>query len=66
MTHIQGKGYRIWTNVTLDRIDNDRGYTRNNIRLVCRAVNYMKAGMTDREMFQWAALILNGPAAKKP
>lgn len=61
LTHIQGKGFRIWTNVTLDRIDNDRGYARDNIRLVCRAVNYMKAAMTDAEMFEWASRILNGP-----
>jgi hypothetical protein len=45
--------------VTIDRIDNDRGYARDNIRLVCRAVNYMKAAMTDDEMRHWCTLILN-------
>jgi len=64
MTHIQGSGFRVWTNVTVDRINPDEGYKLNNIRLVCRAVNYMKAAMTDQEMMQWAALILNGPLAQ--
>lgn len=63
LTHIQGQGFRVWTNVTIDRIDNDRGYSKDNIRLVCRAVNYMKAAMSDDEMLRWASLILNGPLA---
>ena len=65
LTHIQGKGYRIWTNVTVDRIDPDNGYVRDNIRLVCRAVNYMKAAMTDDDMIKWAQLILSGPVASQ-
>ncbi len=65
LTHIQGQGFRIWTNVTLDRIDNDRGYARDNIRLVCRAVNYMKAAMSDEDLLKWAAMILNGPLANR-
>lgn len=63
LTHIQGKGFRVWTNVTLDRINNDRGYVRDNIRLVCRAANYMKAGMSDTEMVEWAQAIIKGPIA---
>lgn len=59
MTHVQGAGRRIWTNVTVDRIDPDVGYVEGNVRLVCKAVNYMKNAMSDAEMFQWAALILN-------
>lgn len=65
MTRQQGAGRKIFTNVSIDRIDNDFGYTPDNIRLVCKAVNYMKHSMTDREMMQWAAMILNGPLATK-
>ncbi len=65
LTHIQGSGFRVWTNVTVDRTDPDKGYTRDNIRLVCRAVNYMKAALSDEEMLKWAALILNGPLANQ-
>lgn len=61
MTHIQGQGRKIWTNVTVDRVDCEIGYVADNCRLVCRAVNYMKNAMTDKEMLQWCALILNGP-----
>lgn len=61
MTHIQGEGFRVWTNVTIDRINPDIGYVIENTRLVCRAVNYMKAAMTDEQMFQWCRAILNGP-----
>lgn len=64
MTMQQGAGRKIFTNVSIDRIDNDFGYTPDNVRLVCKAVNYMKHSMTDQEMMQWAALILNGPLAQ--
>ncbi len=65
MTHIQGEGYGVMTNVTIDRIDNSIGYVPDNVRLVCRAVNYMKASMSDAEMVQWAAMILRGPIGNK-
>lgn len=64
LTHIQGAGRNVWTNVTVDRIDPERGYEIDNIRLVCRAVNYMKAAMSDHEMLYWAFLILNGPLSR--
>lgn len=64
MTHLLGHGMRMLTNVTIDRIDSDKGYTEDNIRLACKAANWMKNQMTDRELLQWAALILNGPLAK--
>jgi len=60
MTHVRGKGYLIMTNVSVDRIDNTRGYARDNIRLVCRAVNCMKSNMTDDELLQWSALVVRG------
>lgn len=60
MTHVQGQGHRIMTNVTVDRIDNDKGYMEGNIRLVCKAVNLMKSMMTDRELVEWSALVVQG------
>jgi len=41
MTYIFNGG-RIPTNVSIDRIDSSRGYTIDNIQLVCMAVNQMK------------------------
>lgn len=64
MTHIKGIGY-VATNVSVDRIHNDRGYERDNVRLVCRVVNFMKNTMSDREMMQWSALVLNGHLASE-
>ncbi len=51
------------SNVSLDRIDNRGGYTVGNMRLVCRAVNYAKNAMSDKEMVEWAKAIANGPIA---
>lgn len=63
MTYLMAQG-EVYTNVSIDRIDSEFGYIPDNIRLVCKAVNLMKHRMTDKELFQWAALILNGPLAK--
>ena len=41
MTTIAGKG-RIPTNVSIDRIDNDKGYEKDNVHLVCLWANTAK------------------------
>lgn len=41
MTHITGHG-RVATNISIDRIDSDKGYIEGNIQLVCHAVNIAK------------------------
>ncbi|MBV30860.1 MAG: hypothetical protein CL504_09515 [Actinobacteria bacterium] len=38
--------------ISIDRLDNDKGYTDDNIRLVCRRVNLMRNNLTT-EMFDW-------------
>lgn len=38
---------------SIDRIDSNGGYTKDNIRLVCWAVNQMKADRTDEEFKFW-------------
>lgn len=38
---------------SLDRIDSSKGYTEDNVRLVCWAVNQMKADRTDEEFKFW-------------
>lgn len=64
MTYIAAQG-SVGTNVSIDRIDSRFGYIPDNIRLVCKAINLMKHEMTDKELLQWAALILQGPLATK-
>lgn len=39
--------------VSLDRIDSSKGYTKENVRLVCWAVNQMKADRTEEEFAFW-------------
>lgn len=38
----------------LDRIDNSKGYTPDNIQVICHLANQMKASATPREMLKFA------------
>lgn len=64
MTALRGMGHAVQTNVSIDRIDSNGGYTLDNIRLVCKAVNVMKYVLSDAELLEWASRILNGPLNK--
>lgn len=47
--------------LSIDRIDSAKNYTRDNIQLVCQAVNYMKGTMSNDEFRFWCAkVVLNG------
>lgn len=50
-------GARRGTNISIDRIDSDNGYTPDNIRLVCDRVNKMKSNMTDGDLYFWCAVL---------
>ena len=56
MTHEVGKG-RVYTNISIDRIDPSRGYEEGNIQLVCVIVNIMKSGMSVEALINWCRLI---------
>jgi len=43
-------GDEYWKSISLDRIDSSKGYTEDNVQLVCTGVNYMKKDMSD-ELF---------------
>ena len=58
--HRDGSGKRIPTNVSIDRINNKKGYTKNNVRLVCWCVNKMKHTMSDDELMLWVNRIYDG------
>lgn len=61
MTHYRdGSGKKIATNVSIDRINNKKGYTKNNVRLVCWCVNKMKHTMSDDELMLWVNRIYDG------
>ena len=38
--------------ISIDRIDNDKGYTKDNVKLVCFRANVMRNELT-LEMFNW-------------
>ena len=38
--------------VSIDRIDNGKGYTIDNVQLTCRGVNYMKNRWTDEQAME--------------
>lgn len=63
MTHRWG-GNPPLTNVSIDRIDSDIGYVRENVRLVCKAVNLMKHEMSQQDLEFWSLAILEGTSPK--
>lgn len=63
LTNIRGSG-RIPTNISIDRIDNNFGYTKKNVQLVCSIVNKMKSEYTEEQLLWWCSKILE-KAGKK-
>jgi len=43
---------------SLDRIDNEKGYIKGNVRFVCLGINYMKNRRADSEVFELLDKIL--------
>ena len=57
MTHIKdGSGYHL-TNISIDRIDNEKGYTKENVCLVCLAINMMKYTLDLDDLIDWCKLV---------
>lgn len=56
LTHILGKG-KIHTNISLDRIDNSKGYIKGNIQLTTRVINIMKNDSTESEFINLCKLV---------
>lgn len=49
------KGYM--NSISIDRIDNNKGYIRGNIQLVCKSINHMKNIHTNEECKEFIKLI---------
>jgi hypothetical protein len=62
MTHTAGGG-RNPSNISIDRIDNSKGYERDNVQLVCHLVNTMKTHYTVETLIEWCGHVVN---ANKP
>jgi len=48
---------RVWTNVSVDRVDSSRGYDVNNVQLVCLAANLMKNNLPQEDFVRWCRVI---------
>lgn len=57
MTYFIDSG-RIFTNLSIDQINPHLGYTKDNIQLVCMAVNQMKSDMSIDELYMFCEAIL--------
>lgn len=49
MTHTKGKGTHYFSNLSVDRIDSNLGYIKNNVQLVCMWSNGAKGTFTMEE-----------------
>ncbi len=59
-------GVRDFLSPSFDRIDNSKGYTKDNVRCVCWGYNLVKNAFTDRDVESLAlSLVLNNMASKQ-
>lgn len=58
MTYIFFNG-RTPTNVSIDRILPEKGYTMDNIQLVCMACNQMKNDLIEEQLYEFCKKIVN-------
>jgi hypothetical protein len=64
MTWHQGKIQP--TSISIDRIDNSKGYIPGNVRLVCVVVNAFKSTQTDSELYEFAKQLVENMAKTQP
>lgn len=57
ITKILGEG-KVWTNASLDRIDNSKGYEKENIEVISLQANIMKHQATPEQLIIFAKSIL--------
>jgi hypothetical protein len=57
MTYFAGNG-RVYTNISLDRVDSTKGYVRGNVQFVCDIVNRMKSDLAQDAFLGWCRTIV--------
>jgi len=60
MTHeVKSNGGKpLHTNISIDRLDTDKGYSPDNVRLVCWIANVMRRDLTTEAFVGWCRLIV--------
>lgn len=56
LTHVLGEG-NINTNMSLDRIDSNKGYTKDNVQLTLRIINTMKSNLKEIDFLNFCKLV---------
>ena len=59
LTCILVRGIKTTTNASLDRINPKSGYTKDNIQLVCVAINRLRCDMSVNEFYEWCKRVTN-------
>lgn len=57
LTYIVGKK-KVHTNISIDRINSAKGYTKDNVQLVCYMANSMKNSLSPEELVDWCLCII--------
>lgn len=60
MTYKNGSGYNP-NNISIDRINNNKGYDKDNIQLVCAWANLAKHVVNHKEFIQYCKLVSKNP-----
>jgi hypothetical protein len=58
MTYIINNGKSIY-NISVDRIKSNKGYTKDNVQLVCNQINTMKNSLEDEDFLFFCKTIVN-------
>lgn len=65
LTKIQGQG-RVWSNASIDRKDNLKGYTPENIEIISCLANTMKNCASPEQLKKFAVNVLGRLSSSKP
>jgi hypothetical protein len=56
--YVKFKGQQEQT-MSLDRIDNNKGYVEDNVQWVHKILQPIKMGMSEKEFLEWCGLVAN-------
>lgn len=54
-----------WHSISIDRIDSNNGYTKDNVQLLCTGVNKIKGKMSDQQFVAFCQSVLENNKCQK-